>query len=405
MTEPPKPPRLLSLDAFRGATIALMILVNNPGSWAKEAGYEHLRHAAWHGWTATDWVFPFFLFIVGVAIPFALGRRLEDSGKGAAIRKVIWRGSLLWLIGLALACLRWLITEDGLSFAVTEWPWHKLRILGVLPRIGICYALAGLLFLTTRPRTQALLAVGILLAWWPLVAYAPNPDVPTPEGALPMDDQATHLGAWLDQMLLGTDHIWVGSKVYDPEGILSTPTALVTVLLGAFAGRLLRSQRSAPSKALALMLTGAAGIALGLAWDQVLPLNKPLWTSSFTVFTGGCAAVGLGTCYLLFDAIGPRLPALRALARPGVIYGVNALLVFVGSAIGSHMVRKWTRIAVEREGGPTEVNLTTYLYRDVFSDAWELSPKDASLAYAVCWVGAWFVILAVLYRFRIIWKI
>jgi len=386
-------------------TMALMILVNNPGSWSHI--HPPLRHASWHGWTITDWVFPFFLFIVGAAIPFALGRRLDEGAqRGPIVRKILIRGTLLWIIGLGLACLRWLITTDGLDFAVGEWPWGELRILGVLPRIGICYAIAGLLFVATRPRTQVLIGAGILAAYWPLIAYTPNPDLAAPAGSLPMDAAGTHIGAWVDQTVLGAGHIWSGSKVYDPEGIVSTLPAVVTVLFGVFAGRLLRRRDRGPTtKSLALLGAGLVCTAVGLAWDQVLPINKPLWTSSYTVFTAGCAMGILGLCHLVFDALGARAAATRALAKPFVIYGVNALLVFVGSAVASHIVRKWCRFTVVRDGTATDVSVQQWLFQDVFRDSWGLSAVNASLGYALAWITVWFAILAVLYRFKIIWKI
>src|SRR6476659_9456475 len=232
----PSPNRLLSLDVFRGITIAGMTLVNNPGTWS--AIYWPLEHAQWSGWTPTDLVFPFFLFIVGVAITLSLGRRVESGGVTRDVYlKIIKRTLIIFGIGLLL---------NGIPhFSLAEW-----RIPGVLQRIAVCYGLASIIFLNTRPRTQILIAIGLLLCYWILVMTVPAPGYAagdlTKEGSLP---------SFVDRVVFG-NHVWRQAKVYDPEGILSTIPSLVTAWIGMLTGNWLRNERSRMEKAAGMFVVG-----------------------------------------------------------------------------------------------------------------------------------------------------
>ncbi len=210
--------RLLSLDVFRGMTIAGMVLVNNPGTWS--AIYTPLEHAEWHGATPTDYIFPFFLFIVGIAIPLALGKRVEEGGINKNIYlKIFRRFALIFLLGLFLA---------GFPF----FDFSTWRIPGVLQRIAVCYLIASLIFIRTNWKQQTFIAVSLLFVYWALMTLinVPGCEVTT------INDKACNLAAYLDRLVFGENHIWRSAKVYDPEGILSTIPAIATTLSGVLTG-------------------------------------------------------------------------------------------------------------------------------------------------------------------------
>ncbi len=235
--------RLLSLDVFRGITVAAMVLVNNPGTW--RAVYGPLRHADWHGWTPTDLIFPFFLFIVGVAIPFGLGRRLDaDHGRGQVVRKVLRRALVIFLLGLVL-------------HAISSMDLATIRIPGVLQRIAVCYLVASLVFLTFGRGAPLLIATIALFGYWAALTLIPVPGF----GAGDLSKEG-NLAAWIDRSVLGA-HIWRVGRVYDPEGILSTIPAIATTLLGVLTGQWLRGARVSGTAAGRLLLAGVVGVVTG----------------------------------------------------------------------------------------------------------------------------------------------
>ncbi|WP_412069700.1 acyltransferase family protein [Rubrivirga sp. IMCC43871] len=382
---PAPPARLVSLDVFRGVAILGMILVNNPGTWS--AIYPPLRHAAWHGWTPTDLVFPFFLFIVGVAIPLAFTKRLaRGADRGDLVRKTVKRAAVLFAIGLGLA-----FYSRGWRFLAGEGiDLSDFRILGVLQRIALCYLAASLLFLTTSARTQLVVGAGILVGYWAAMTLVPVPGV----GAGHLDVPAETLSAFVDRLLLG-QHLWAGAdKLWDPEGLLSTFPAVVTTLLGVVAGRwVLRDRGASAETAARLMATGLALGAVGAMWGWVFPVNKALWTSSYVLLTGGFAFSALGACYWAADVRG-----WRGWTRPFVAYGVNALLVFVGSSL---LAQTLVRIRVAGSGGPQ--SLQSWIYQTVFAP---VGPAEvSSLLYALVWVGGWYLVLRALHERGIVWKV
>jgi predicted acyltransferase len=371
--------RLVSLDAFRGATIAGMILVNNPGSWSHV--YWPLRHAEWHGWTPTDLVFPFFLFIVGVSITLALGRRAEAGGaKRDLYLKIARRTALIFALGLLLA---------GFPF----FDFSTIRLTGVLNRIAVCYLFAAVVFLNTSWRTQALVTAALLVGYWALLALVPAP------GFAPGDlSKEGSVVSFVDRKLLGA-HIWKGGgRVYDPEGILSTLPAVATTLGGVLAGHWLRREAGGHEKTAGLFVAGLACVVAGWTWDAWLPLNKSLWTSSYAVFTAGWALQLLALCYWLIDVRGRR-----AWSLPLRVFGVNALAVFVltGLAARAMTIREWWNLP--RADGARGANLQTFIFQRGFA-SW-LPPAGASLAYAVCFVLLWLGLMALLYRRRIYIKV
>ena len=358
--------RLLSVDALRGLTVAAMVLVNNPGTWA--AIYPPLRHAAWHGWTPTDVIFPFFVFIVGVAIPLALGPRLERGERATVVRKVLRRSSLIFALGIVLNGFPW-------------YHWATLRIPGVLQRIAVCYLGAALIYALTSARVQAIAAALLLLGYWLAMVLFPVPGY----GAGDLSP-AGNLAAYIDRAVLGP-HIWQYAKVYDPEGILSTIPAIATALVGVLTGTWLRAGRTADVVAGRLAVAGIAGIAIGELWSLWFPINKSLWTSSYVVFTAGLALIALALCYWLVE-----VRAHRRWAVPFAVLGVNALVLFFLSTL---VARLLSIIRVGAEGRSVQAVLFDHVFAPL------ASPVNASLAFALAYVAVWWAIMWMLYRWNI----
>ena len=366
--------RLVSLDVFRGITIAGMVLVNNPGSW--EHIYWPLQHASWHGWTPTDLVFPFFLFIVGVAITLAFGSRVESGrSKRDLYLKIIKRSLLIFAIGLFL---------NGFPY----FSLSELRIPGVLQRIAVCYLFASIIFLETKIKTQLVITIALLLIYWCLVEFIPAPGFAagdlTKEGSLP---------SFIDRVVFGK-HVWAQAKVYDPEGLLSTMPALATTLIGILAGHWLRTKKSSYEKVAGLFVAGAICVALGWAWNSFFPINKALWTSSYVLFTGGLALQLLALCYWVIDIKG-----YRRWAKPFEIFGVNAIALYVGAGL---MAALLGLIKVTGADG-TKIPLGSWIYDNLFA-SWA-SPVNASLAFAIVFVLVWLGLMWVLFRRQIFIKV
>ena len=371
--------RLVAVDVFRGMTIVAMILVNNPGDWATV--YWPLKHAEWHGWTPTDLIFPFFLFIVGVAIVLALGRRIDAGApRRPLVIKVIRRSITIFALGLFLNGYPFgLFGSRGFAELLDTW-----RIPGVLQRIAICYLVVSLLVLFCRVRTLKIMSVVFLVGYWALMTLVPVPGVGAPD----IDHPAGHLSGWIDRETLG-DHVWWVSKVYDPEGTLSTIPAVATTLFGVFAGLLLVAKFDPSERVARLLVSGSLLTCAGYVWGWAFPINKAIWTSSYAVFTAGLAFSGLALCLWFFDVHDhPNT------ARFFTIYGVNAIALFVGSGLLAR-----TLAYVQISG----VSLKQQIYSRVFA-SW-LPPYEASLAYALTWIAGWFLVLGWMYRRRIFIKI
>ena len=371
------PDRLSSLDVFRGVTIAAMILVNNPGDGATT--YAPLLHADWHGCTPTDLIFPFFLFAVGVALPYAFAGRLARSGgdRGPLHRQILRRTLILFGLGLFL---------NWFPFYSVDWP--TARIPGVLQRIAVVYLCAALAWLHLRPRGRAVLAVVLLAGYWLAMVLVPVPGF----GAGDLSPQG-NLAGWIDHAVLGA-HTWKRAPgPGDPEGLLSTLPALASALAGLFAGDWLRSARTPLVKIRGLLLAGFATTAAGLALSPWFPLNKNLWTSTYVLFTTGLALLLLAAIYLTVD-LQPR----DGWARPFTLFGTNAIAAFFGSTL---LAKILLRIHCE-DAGET-VTLQAWLYRHSFG-AW-LPEYVGSLAWALAYVALWLGLMTVLYRRRIFLKV
>lgn len=361
--------RVVSLDAFRGATIAAMILVNNPGSWAHV--YPPLAHAAWHGWTPTDLIFPYFLFIVGVAIPYSFRRRLsEGADRDDLMRHITRRAAVLVLLGLAMR-------------AVPDFDLTTMRYYGVLQRIGLVYFFAAGAYVFVGARGRVAATGALLFGYWALMTLVPVPSYGA--GDLSPDG---NLAAWLDRVVLD-GHLW--QDTWDPEGLLSTLPAIATSLLGIFTGEWLQSERSCAGKARGLLYAGVIAGVVGWAWGLVFPINKNLWTSSYVVFTAGTALLALGVLYWLIDVRRLR----GAWQEWMVVYGRNAILVFVASGM---VTKAMTRIRVE-DG----TSLYAWIYENAFR-SWA-GDHPGSVAFAASYVLLWLGIMWVLHRRRIYIKI
>ncbi|OWP63178.1 DUF5009 domain-containing protein [Hymenobacter amundsenii] len=376
LAEASQPGRLISLDVFRGLTVAAMILVNNPGDWGHI--YAPLEHAEWHGCTPTDLIFPFFLFIVGVSITYALGSAKRDPARHAALLgRVARRAAVLFGLGLLMAL------QPKFDFA-------HLRVLGVLPRIALVFLACGVVFVKTGWRTQLGLLAALLVGYNVLLQLVPVP------GFGPANlEPATNLGAWLDRTVLGENHLWVQSKTWDPEGLLGTLPAIGTGLLGLLAGQWLRRPRpDAASRVVWLLLASGAAIGLGLVWNLWFPINKSLWTSSYVLYTGGLAGATLAALYWLCDVQGWR----GWITRFGTVYGVNAITVFFLSGV----IARWLNmLMVPTASGETPAK--NWLYERLFA-SW-LSPINASFAGALACVLIWYAVLWLMYRRNIIVKV
>lgn len=376
--------RLSTIDVFRGLTMALMVLVNNPGSW--DQIYPPLRHAQWHGCTPTDLVFPFFLFIIGTSMAFA------SPAAGAFGTPVPWMR--LWRRTFLLI---------GLGLLLSGFPYFHLdtlRFPGVLQRIALCGFALSLIVHWVTPRRQIALAMAILLGYWGLLNIA-APEVlgdsrrafeTLGQGSL---SNTANLPRWLDLQIMGQAHTWIGSPT-DPEGLPSTLPAVVTALAGFWTGRFLR-HRPAPSWSTTLWLAaaGLVAVATGWGWSFALPLNKALWTSSYTVLTAGWALLAFAVCYAVADVL-----RWQRLVFPLVVLGMNAIFLFVGSGLVGRLltlIKIPTALLPAERPSPT---LKAWLYESLCVPLTQGSPINGSLLFAMLTLAGWFAVLLAMHRRR-----
>ncbi|HEY2645332.1 MAG TPA: DUF5009 domain-containing protein [Candidatus Acidoferrales bacterium] len=380
---------MISLDVFRGATIAGMILVNDPGSWNHI--YPPLDHAEWNGWTPTDLIFPFFLFIVGVSLTLSFASRIARGvSRRSLVIHVLRRSALIFAIGLFL---------NGFP----DFDLASIRIMGVLQRIALCYLVAGLLYLFTyqresadeRParvhanfRVTAIAIIVLLIGYWALMTFVPVPGYGA--GRLGKDD---NLGAYVDRTLM-SGHLWSESVTWDPEGLLSTFPAVASLLIGILAGEWLRSDRPAIRKVLGLAAAGLVLLIAGQMLHPYFPINKNLWTSSFVLFTGGFAMMALAICYWIID-----VREWRVWTSPFLIFGMNAILAYALAALVSEIS---TDFEFSDSAG-RDTTLHGWLYQKYFVP--HFSPVNASLVFAVFFVLTIFVLLWPFYRGKIFLRI
>jgi len=373
--------RFYSLDVFRGATVCLMILVNNPGSWGHI--YDPLEHAPWHGLTPTDLVFPFFLFAVGNAMAFVMPK-MEAGGNNFFWKKVIKRTLIIFGIGLFLSWwpfFKW----DGDHLIFRQWadpvnPKAGVRIMGVLQRIALCYFFASVIAYYLKPKKAFLVGAILLLLYW-MICVVANPSDPY------------SLGGWFgteyDVKILGLRHIYQqeilnGQKVpFDPEGLMSTVAAVVQVIFGYLVGDYIQKKGKNPEMVNGLFVAGVALLAAGFCWDTVFPINKKIWTSSYTVYTTGLAMITIATMIYLIEFKNIK----GGLSRFFDVFGKNALFVFALSAF----LPKGLAL-VKLGDGVTPWN---WLYKKVLVHI-PGPPENGSLAYALCvitfmWAICWWM--------------
>jgi predicted acyltransferase len=383
-----KTERLVSLDAFRGLTIAGMILVTDPGTYSYV--YQPLLHVAWNGWTPTDMIFPSFLFIVGVAMTLSFQSR---TARGETHRKLTWhlieRSAILIVLGLIV---------NGFPF----YDLHTIRIPGILQRIALCYLFGGLLYLavskSTRPVrrvfTISAVTTALIAGYWAILKLAPVPGF----GAGRLDSLG-NLGAVIDRAVFTTRHMWSYGMTpgygttYDPEGLLSTLGALANLLIGILAGEWLRTERPGAKKALGFAIAGLILFVAGLALNPLLPINKRIWTSTFVLFSSGFSLLALALCYWIVD-----LRRWRWWTAPALIFGTNAIFAFVLSSFITTLTQV---IQVHTASGV--VNLRDWGYEALFMP-W-LAPIHASLAFAIFVVLVNMAIVYPLYRKRIFLRV
>jgi len=359
--------RLLSLDFFRGFTVAAMILVNDPGDWAHI--YPPLEHSKWNGCTPTDLVFPSFLFIVGVSIVYAMQAKKDDP---ATHNKLL------------LSILRRTLTILALSYTlrlISHFDFTHLRIPGVLPRIAVVFGITAFLYVKTSVRTQVSIAALCLIGYYLIMTLVPVP------GFGPANlEPTTNLGAWLDRSVFTPNHLWVDSKTWDPEGLLGTIPAIGTCLMGLLTGTWLKKDKTKTGRQLLQMAgAGAVLIIVGLIWNEFFPINKALWTSSFVLYAGGIAIVILALCYWLID-----VKNYRRLTAPFLAFGRNAITAYL---LADFIPAILTGIKVTADGKKT--SLWSYMYNHLFVPF--LSPVNASLAGAFLMVLIIFIPIWVLY--------
>jgi predicted acyltransferase len=362
--------RLASVDVFRGATMAAMVIVNTPGDWSQV--YWPLLHAEWHGWTPTDLIFPFFVFIVGVSV-------VLSSRRAAPVIVLLRRAMVIFGLGLLLALY-------------PRFDFSTVRIMGVLQRLAICYLAAALVYRALPWRDAQLritsvlaLAGALLVSYWAMLTL-----VAAPGGVAGDLSPSGNLGAWIDRAVFGEAHLWRQSRTWDPEGLLSTLPAIATALTGIAAGVVLTSDLPPARRAAWLAAGGAVSAALGTVWSWWFPINKSLWTSSYVLFTSGLAAIALAAADLAIDA--RRRPPRWT--HPFVVLGMNALTLFVVSGL---LVKTLTLVRVPRRDG-TQTSLYGAISRTVFAPI--APPKVASLLFAIAALGLLYALLEFLYRRR-----
>lgn len=353
--------RMVSLDAFRGLTIALMVMVNDMGG---PVNYHSLQHSKWNGWTLTDTVFPTFLWIVGIAITLSFAKRLSAGvSRSLLVAQVFRRSVLLYAIGLFIYMF------PGFNFGT-------MRLMGVLQRIAICYLASSLIYLSAGIRAQIIWVIGLVSVYWVLMTLVPVPGYGP--GNLSIEGNFAH---YVDHMLLGA-HNYAATKTWDPEGIVSTLPAIASTLFGLLAGELLRTKRELRGRVLWMSIIGAALLVGGLVCSHWLPINKKLWTPSFTLFMAGLDCIVLSAFIFFIDGLG-----WKRIVRPFVIFGMNAILIYVLSEI-------FATILDSHDAGV--LSLHEWMYTNCFAPY--ATSALASAAYAAVYMLLMYLVAFVMYK-------
>lgn len=364
----PASTRLASLDVFRGMTIAGMILVNNSGDGVHT--YWPLEHAKWNGWTPTDLIFPFFLFIVGVSMVFSFSSRCaRGQTRKRLVLHAFKRSAIIFALGLFL-------------YAYPKFDIHTARIPGVLQRIAVVYLIASIIFLYAGRVARVVITGALLLVYWLLLTRVPVPGYGA--GVLTMDG---NLVGYIDRSLI-YNHLWIAHR-FDPEGILSTIPSIATCLLGVFVGEWMRSAKTQIQKLAGVFAAAAVGVIAGQIWNHWFPINKMIWTSSYVLFTAGLALFVFGICYWMVDVRGWKRWGL-----PFVMFGVNPL--------GIYFLASWAETALHRHHIHGE-SIKNILYENSFAHMSD--PYLGSLAWSLSFVLVFFLVAWALYRKQIFIKV
>ncbi len=366
-------PRYLALDVLRGMTIATMILVNTPGSWGHI--FAPLKHSAWHGCTPTDLVFPFFLFVVGVSMFFSFSKYNNSLNRESLIR-IAKRTLLIFAIGLFLN-----------SFPQWTTDYSKLRIMGVLQRIAIAYGIGSLIVLAVNRKYLPLTGAFILLIYWGILYYFGGSDPYS---------LADNAAVPFDKAIIGESHLYKGYGIpFDPEGLLSTIPAFVTVIFGYLAGSVIRQTEKIKVPRV-LAIYGIAGVAAGFLWGFVFPLNKPLWTSSYVLYAAGWALLVLALLIWIID-----LKGYSKWTSFFVVFGMNPLVIFALSGLYARIISRLIKVT-EPDG--TVMNGYTWLYQHIFVPL-SSDPKISSFFFALAHIVMYWLIGLVLYKRKIFIKV
>jgi len=363
--------RILSLDAFRGLTIALMILVNSPGN---RFPYPVLEHAKWNGCTFADIVFPCFLFIIGVSCVISLRNKKDIESKASLYQGIVQRSLILFMLGLML------------NIYPRPFDWETLRVYGILQRIAVCYLATAIIYLNTTVRAQILIFIGILLGYWLVMTQIPVPGYGS--------NQLTPEGSWVayfDQLLFSSKRLF--EKIYDPEGFFSTIPAIANTLAGLLIGSLLLSSMDIHKKCLLMFVTGCLSLLLGWSWNYSFPINKNLWTSSFVLWTSGFALISFAFCFWVIDILG-----FKRWALPLKIFGMNALFAFILHVV---LLKTQALILLHKNNGDLDnfrIVITEYLFG-------YFNPQNAALLYSSGFLLLNFMVMALLYWRKIFIRI
>jgi predicted acyltransferase len=363
--------RLLSLDIFRGLTVAFMIIVNTPGSW--QYIYSPLKHASWHGCTPTDLVFPFFLFIVGISSFYSL-RKYGNEINSSSVFRILRRTAAIFAVGLFLNI-----------FPYFGRDYSTLRIMGVLQRIALAYGIGALICLTVKKDWLWMVAAAILLIYWGILAFFGGADPYSLEGNFAIN---------VDSAILGKSHLYKGFGLpFDPEGLLSTLPAVCTVIIGYYIGDMISKNSASGTTVVKLILFGAGATGLGYLWSSFFPINKPLWTSSYVLYTAGLGMIVFAIIYFIADVL-----KFQKWGTFFVVFGTNALFAFSLAII-------WTKIMMYTKipAGEETLSLYGWIYQKMFVPI--AGNLNGSLLFALSQVMLVWIVVFILYRKKIFIKL
>ncbi|MGD8780928.1 MAG: DUF5009 domain-containing protein [Ignavibacteria bacterium] len=364
-----KPGRLMSLDVFRGATIAGMILVNNPGN--ADVVFPELAHSQWNGCTFADFIFPLFLFIMGVAITLALSKRKErGDNQGKLLLQIFKRSVIIFILGLILGIF-------------PKFDFGNIVFTGVLKKIAIVYFFASLIFLKTNIKTQAIITGSILLIYWGFLALIPLPGI----GSEPV----TLLGEQFNKLLMSGQ---VSHGFMESLWFINTLTSVCSALLGVLTGHLMKSGKDEITKTLYMFVVGNILLLAGYLWDWWFPINRYFWSSSYVLYTGGFALNFFALCYWLID-----IKKYKKWSFPFLVFGMNAITFYFFAVI----VRRYLKFITVSDVAGNIVNLRTYLFESIFLPFFD--PSNASLIWSLSYLVVWFFLMWILYAKKIFIKV